>query len=50
MKVDKLNKCSTEGDPVANDLKLLICRDVGNGVNRSGKRKIRWQDQVALKV
>ncbi|EHA8590209.1 hypothetical protein COCNU_scaffold016225G000030 [Cocos nucifera] len=50
MKVDKLNKCSTEGDPVANDLKLLICRDVGNGVNRGGKRKITWQDQVALKV
>ncbi|XP_008795205.1 uncharacterized protein LOC103711015 isoform X2 [Phoenix dactylifera] len=50
MKVDKLNKCSTDGDPAANDLKLLICRDVGNGANRAGKRKITWHDQVALKV
>ncbi|XP_010927958.1 uncharacterized protein [Elaeis guineensis] len=50
MKVDKLNKGLTEGDLVANDLKLLICRDVGNGVKRGGKRKITWQDQVALKV
>lgn len=50
LKVDKLNKCVTEGDLVANDLKLSICRDVGKGVNRAGKRKITWQDQVALKV
>ncbi|XP_010912170.1 uncharacterized protein [Elaeis guineensis] len=50
LKADKLNKCSTEGDLVANDLKLSICRDVGKGVNRAGKRKITWQDQVALKV
>ncbi|KAG1327538.1 hypothetical protein COCNU_01G014720 [Cocos nucifera] len=50
LKVDKLNKCSTEGDLVANDLKLSICRDVGKGVNRAGKRKITWLDQVALKV
>ncbi|XP_052200395.1 uncharacterized protein LOC127806874 [Diospyros lotus] len=33
-----------------NDLKLSICRNVGNGSNRAGKRKISWQDQVALKV
>ncbi|KAI3803089.1 hypothetical protein L1987_31237 [Smallanthus sonchifolius] len=34
-----------------NDLKLSICRNVGDGsTNRSGKRKISWQDPVALRV
>nr|XP_043624002.1 uncharacterized protein LOC122595654 [Erigeron canadensis] len=33
------------------DLKLSICRNVGDGsTNRSGKRKISWQDPVALRV
>ncbi|CAA7407308.1 unnamed protein product [Spirodela intermedia] len=32
------------------DLKLLICRDTGSGTSRTGKRKISWQDQVALNV
>ncbi|CAA6670255.1 unnamed protein product [Spirodela intermedia] len=32
------------------DLKLLICRDAGSGTSRTGKRKISWQDQVALNV
>ncbi|KAK9141498.1 hypothetical protein Syun_010898 [Stephania yunnanensis] len=33
------------------DMKLSICRGVPpNGANRSGKRKITWQDQVALRV
>lgn len=32
------------------DLKLLICRDAGSGASRTGKRKISWQDQVALNV
>ncbi|XP_008810820.3 uncharacterized protein LOC103722143 isoform X1 [Phoenix dactylifera] len=50
LKVGKLNKCSTEGDLAANDLRLSICRDVGKGVNRAGKRKLTWQDHVALKV
>lgn len=33
-----------------NDMKLLVCRNIGNGPNRAGKRKITWQDQVALRV
>ncbi|XP_059637723.1 uncharacterized protein LOC132279710 [Cornus florida] len=37
-------------DEQHNDLKLSICRNVGNGSNRAGKRKISWQDQVALRV
>lgn len=35
---------------IANELKLSICRDVGTSGNRVGKRKISWQDQVALRV
>ena len=37
-------------DEQLNDMKLSICRNVGNGPNQVGKRKISWQDQVALKV
>ncbi|PSS08349.1 Serine/threonine-protein kinase irlE [Actinidia chinensis var. chinensis] len=37
-------------DEQLNEVKLSICRNVGNGPNRAGKRKISWQDQVALKV
>ena len=37
-------------DEQLNDVKLSICRNMGNGPNRAGKRKITWQDQVALKV
>ncbi|KAK7304824.1 hypothetical protein VNO77_42714 [Canavalia gladiata] len=33
-----------------NDIKLSACRNVGNGSNRTVKRKISWQDQVALRV
>ncbi|KAE8731698.1 hypothetical protein F3Y22_tig00002793pilonHSYRG00325 [Hibiscus syriacus] len=33
-----------------NDTKISACRNTGNGPNRSGKRKISWQDQVALRV
>lgn len=32
------------------DIKLSVCRNVGDGSNRTGKRKISWQDQVALRV
>lgn len=45
----KLERPSAEGDASAGDLKW-VCRDVGNGPSRSGKRKISWQDQVALRV
>lgn len=37
-------------DEQLNDMKLSICRNMGNGSNRAGKRKISWQDQVALRV
>jgi hypothetical protein len=33
-----------------NDIKLSVCRNIGEGSSRAGKRKITWQDQVALKV
>ncbi|KAK1414024.1 hypothetical protein QVD17_29761 [Tagetes erecta] len=56
-----LNKISMEEDEAQegfedqrkeqNDLMLSICRNVGDGsTNRSGKRKISWQDPVALRV
>ncbi|KAL5980463.1 hypothetical protein ACLOJK_028371 [Asimina triloba] len=35
-------------DVMGSDLKQSVCRDVGNGSNRSGKRKISWQDQLTL--
>ncbi|XP_015892389.1 uncharacterized protein LOC107426660 [Ziziphus jujuba] len=37
-------------DEQHNDMKLLLCRNIGNGPSRAGKRKITWQDQVALRV
>lgn len=33
-----------------NDIKLSVCRNIGEGSSRAGKRKITWQDQVALRV
>ncbi|KAH6835943.1 hypothetical protein C2S53_002726 [Perilla frutescens var. hirtella] len=33
-----------------NDLKLSICRNAGESSSRAGKRKISWQDPVALRV
>ncbi|KAM0017887.1 hypothetical protein Hdeb2414_s0027g00693031 [Helianthus debilis subsp. tardiflorus] len=57
-----LNQISTEEEELQesfedqrkeqqNDLKLSICRNVGDGsTNLSGKRKISWQDLVALRV
>ncbi|XP_043696393.1 uncharacterized protein LOC122646848 [Telopea speciosissima] len=38
------------GDEQPADLNLAVCRDIGNGSSRPGKRKITWSDQVALKV
>ncbi|KAL0345839.1 UNVERIFIED_CONTAM: hypothetical protein Sradi_4415200 [Sesamum radiatum] len=37
-------------DEMRNDLKLSICRNAGEGPSRVGKRKISWQDPVALRV
>ncbi|KAJ0965833.1 hypothetical protein J5N97_026971 [Dioscorea zingiberensis] len=50
---EEMEELQMEQDPpkaIANDIKLSICRDVGTGGNRVGKRKISWQDQVALRV
>ncbi|XP_065017214.1 uncharacterized protein LOC135679196 [Musa acuminata AAA Group] len=49
LKMGKLKRCSMNGGG-SNDLKLAMCRDVGNNSNRVSKRKISWQDQVALEV
>ncbi|KAJ7979596.1 Ribosomal RNA small subunit methyltransferase G [Quillaja saponaria] len=35
-------------DEKLNETKLSVCRNLGNGSSRAGKRKISWQDQVAL--
>ncbi|KAK8550512.1 hypothetical protein V6N12_039214 [Hibiscus sabdariffa] len=32
-------------DEQHNDVKISACRNTGNGPNRTGKRKISWQDQ-----
>lgn len=32
------------------DVKLLVCRNVGEGTSRVGKQKLSWQDPVALRV
>ncbi|CAI9783053.1 unnamed protein product [Fraxinus pennsylvanica] len=37
-------------DEQHNDLKLSVCRNAGKGTTRVGKRKISWQDPVALRV
>ncbi|XP_023516535.1 uncharacterized protein LOC111780386 [Cucurbita pepo subsp. pepo] len=37
-------------DERQNDIKILACRGIGDGPSRAGKRKISWQDQVALRV
>nr|CAD1825626.1 unnamed protein product [Ananas comosus var. bracteatus] len=50
LKVDNSERCTVDGDAAASNLKLSICRDVGKNPSRIGKRKISWQDQVALKV
>lgn len=37
-------------DELHDDIKLSGCRSIGNGSNRTRKRKISWQDQVVLRV
>ncbi|MCD9638601.1 hypothetical protein HAX54_022661 [Datura stramonium] len=32
------------------EVKLLVCRNVGEGTSQVGKRKLSWQDPVALRV
>lgn len=52
MGVEELKKCVVRGgnDDQHNEMKLSACRNIGNGPARAGKRKISWQDQVALRV
>ncbi|CAL0307063.1 unnamed protein product [Lupinus luteus] len=46
----KRNTHRVASDEQHNDIKLSVCRNIGDGSNRKGKRKISWQDQVALRV
>ncbi|KAE9602359.1 hypothetical protein Lalb_Chr12g0198751 [Lupinus albus] len=41
----KRNTQRVASDEQHNDIKLLVCRNIGDGSNRTGKRKISWQDQ-----
>ncbi|GKV03290.1 hypothetical protein SLEP1_g15620 [Rubroshorea leprosula] len=52
LRVEELKKSSIRSgsDEQHNDMKLSVCRSTGNVPNRVGKRKITWQDQVALRV
>ncbi|KAM7252681.1 hypothetical protein ACFE04_001108 [Oxalis oulophora] len=50
--LEELKKSSIRGgsDEQLNEMVLAACRTIGKGANRTGKRKISWQDQVALRV
>ena len=52
LRADELKKSLLRGgnDEQQNDIKISACRTVGDGPSRAGKRKISWQDQVALRV
>lgn len=52
MKGDEPRRSSQRGasDEQHGDIKLLACRNIGNGSIRTGKKKISWQDQVELRV
>lgn len=52
LRVDKkLKRCSTTKEVAqASNLNFSISRDVGNGSDRSVKRRVSWQDPVALRV
>ncbi|XP_022731250.1 uncharacterized protein LOC111285871 isoform X2 [Durio zibethinus] len=51
-RIEEFKKSSIKigSDEQHNDIKISACRNTGNGPNRVGKRKISWQDQVALRV
>lgn len=44
------DNCETVRQDKLSDLKLSLCRNVGDSSNRVVKRKISWQDPVALRV
>lgn len=46
----KVGSTGGGNDEQPNDLKLSVCRNAGEGSSRMGKRKISWQDPVALRV
>lgn len=52
MRVEEQKRVTSRGmsEELHNDVKLSVCRNIGNGSNRTVKRKISWQDQVALRV
>ncbi|XP_039018324.1 uncharacterized protein LOC120149666 [Hibiscus syriacus] len=52
LRIEELKKSSIRigNDEQHNDIKLSACWNTGSGPNRVGKRKITWQDQVALRV
>ncbi|KAK6236944.1 hypothetical protein QQP08_027374 [Theobroma cacao] len=52
MRIEEFKKSSMRigADEQHNDIKISACRNTGNGPNRVAKRKITWQDPVALRV
>ncbi|WOH05146.1 hypothetical protein DCAR_0624560 [Daucus carota subsp. sativus] len=44
------DSCEMARQDKLSELKLSLCRNVGHGSNRAVKRKISWQDPVALRV
>ncbi|KAF1870653.1 hypothetical protein Lal_00026110 [Lupinus albus] len=51
LRIDKSKRLTQidEDEEQRNDIKLSVCRNIGSGSNRTGKRKISWQDQMALR-
>lgn len=47
MKMEKLRRFEAA---MADDHKLSVCRAIGSSSNRLGKRRVSWQDQLALRV
>ncbi|XVF35575.1 hypothetical protein REPUB_Repub18cG0157700 [Reevesia pubescens] len=52
VRIEEFKKSSIRigSDEQHNDIKMSACRNTGNGPNRVGKRRISWQDQLALRV
>ncbi|KAB2027758.1 hypothetical protein ES319_D05G054400v1 [Gossypium barbadense] len=52
VRIEEFKRSSTRigSDEQHQDVKISACRNTGNGPNRTGKRKISWQDQVALRA
>ncbi|KAG8495344.1 hypothetical protein CXB51_013015 [Gossypium anomalum] len=52
VRIEEFKRSSTRigSDEQHHDVKISACRNTGNGPNRAGKRKISWQDQVALRA